>query len=292
MKINLHIGWTLAVLGTAILFGGCATTKTAEVARPTPATFEFKVVETSGARELTPPETAQLRALVTKFLESTGELKPGSYFVRVDFPPETPGGAPAYVIVQLNTFPTPTSYTLLASYAGPLPQPYPTYDYRYNGYGYSDYGYYDPFDYRSGNYYHPTPVRPAHSRQPPPHVADRRPNEPSEPNKPDNPKPTVPRVAHDGDRADHPRHPAPSVPPTDFTPRGDRAPVPGHPERVARTHDPEGEGRHSYSPPAPREHAGGASSSPPPSPARSPGSERAARAARDSDNSTPERQQN
>ena len=293
MKFNLRLGWTLAALGAAlgaaILLGGCTSMKTAKVARPTAGNFEFKVVEISGLRELTPPETGQLRALVTKFLETHGELKPGSYFVRVEFPPETPEGTPAYVIVQLNTFPTPTSYTLLASYPELWPQHYQSYDYSYNGYGYPDYGYYYPYDYRTGGYYHPTSVRPTPPRQPPPEVAHRRPNEP------DNPPPTVPRIARHGDSPEHPRHPPKNVPTADFTPSGNhRPPVPGpgQPERVARTHVPDGEGRHSYSPPVPREHAGGAPSSPPPTPARSTGSERAAQSARAGDSSTPERQQN
>jgi hypothetical protein len=161
--MKLRSGWMLATVGAALFLSGCAT-HTATVP-PSPArNYNLTVVESSPNLTLSPQDTEKLRTYVLQYLLTQGPVRNDSYSVRIDFPPEAPGAAPAYLVVQLTAEPQPT-YTLITAY--PEPWYYDPYFWGYSYFGLFGYAYYDQFYYNHDHYYRPIPP-PAHYAGPHP----------------------------------------------------------------------------------------------------------------------------
>lgn len=173
-----------ALLGVAALFTGCVhdNTRTSRAR----VVEEFTVVESSTEKELTSAQLADLRLAVTNYLREQGLTDGRTYFVRVTFPSDNPEVDPQWAVVRISSHAART-YTVLAAYPG-ADDYYPFDFYRgsysyanyYPGYyGFSRWGYYDPFDYNYG-YYRP----PAPPRDP---VKPTEPSKPTDTNKPKDP---------------------------------------------------------------------------------------------------------
>ncbi len=171
MKTLARYVWAIATLG-GILFGsGCSTTShTARTVRVVESkhlgpVIDFKVVENSTDRELSPQEMTQLREAVTKYLEGEGLMgRKGEYFVRVSFPGEKAGDPDESVVVKLTNIPSST-YTLIAAYPAIGADDYYPSDYFYDyGFTYwdSSYDYYNPPGYYPGDYHRRFPLTPRH----------------------------------------------------------------------------------------------------------------------------------
>lgn len=175
MKSIVRYLSAVAALGAAFVFSGC-TTQTGKGPR-VESVSEFTVVESSTEKELTPQQLMELREAVINYLHSQGLTDQRLYYVRVSFPPSVPGGEPQWAVVRIGNIPAQT-YTVLAAYPGR--DDYYPYDYYRYGYynpayfGFSRWGYYDPFDYNYGGYSHPVPPR-DHGK---PHKPDGKPDHP------------------------------------------------------------------------------------------------------------------
>lgn len=195
-----------AALGAVLLVSGCMA-PTARAPRPK-VTMEFAVVESSTEKELTPEQLADLRQAVANYLREQGMTDGRMYFVKVTFPSSNPNEEPQWAVVRIGGQ-SERTYQVIAAYPGR--DDYYPYDYFYTNYstssyypgyyGFSRWGYYDPFDYNYGYYQRPVP-------------RDR-----PKPNNPDDKKTDHPPI--DRTRWDH-------RPPTD----GNNQPRPNHPPRT------------------------------------------------------------
>lgn len=168
--MNTHVRYVSAValLGACLVFAGC-NTKSSQAPRPR-VVEEFAVVESSTDKELTSAQLAELHTAVSRYLKQQGLVDNRFYYVKVTFPQANPGEPEQWAIVRVGTT-TARTYQVLAAYPGPDDR-YP-YDYHYyragysTGYfpgyaGFSNWGYYDPYDYNYGYYsgpYQPVPPR-------------------------------------------------------------------------------------------------------------------------------------
>jgi uncharacterized membrane protein YgcG len=158
MRTTLRAVWALVALAAALLMSGCGTMQTAAVRRPSLADYSIRVVKSSGNREVSSQELAQLRNEVIKFLESQQLAPQDSYYVEVNLPPDASGAPGETLVVQLANV-SANSYRLVSAYAASQED----YPYYYYGYGYRSsyapsflYGYYDPFDYYYGGGSYPS----------------------------------------------------------------------------------------------------------------------------------------
>jgi hypothetical protein len=263
-----------ASFGVAACFTGCVqqTTRAPRVK----VVEEFAVVESSTNKELTSEQLADLRKAVTAYLQEQGLTDGRTYYVRVSFPADNPDEQPQWAVVRIGSHPART-YTVLAAYPGA--DDYYPYDIYRPGYGYSNYfanyypyagfsnwGYYDPFDYNYGAYHRPVPPR-DHAKPVDPKKPDDPSNQPTRNPGPRNRWDTPPKKTdgQSGGTEPTPRQPQrwnrdrPETPsPSPYTaPRPDRSYSP--PERYSAPAP-----DRSYSPPpAP-------SYTPPPAPSYSP----------------------
>lgn len=229
MNILLRLVSAAAVLGSAFVLSGCVTHGSR--APRVNVKEEFAVVESSTKQELTPEQMADLRQGVLKYMREEGLADGRIYYVKVTFPTDVPGEEPQWAIVRIGGQSTQT-YTVIAAYPGR--DDYYPYDFYRTGFSYSSYypgysgfsnwGYYDPFDYNYGYYNRPRPRD--HNYPDKPNNPDHKPRHPD--NKPDDPdkKPDQPPPAHN--RWNHqPRG-------NDDGPRRDYPPRPSSPDRWAR----------------------------------------------------------
>jgi hypothetical protein len=201
-------------LGTALFLSGCVN-HSASAPRPK-VTMEFAVVESSTEKELTPEQVAALRKAVANYLREQGLTDGRTYYVKVTFPNADPNDEPQWAVVRIGGQAEQT-YTVIAAYPGRddyYPDDFYRTNYSYSSYypgyyGFSRWGYYDPFDYNYGYYHRPTPPR-----------------DHTKPDKPDDKKPYHP--PGDWTRWNN-------RPPTDGTPaRNGYAPRTTEPDRAPR----------------------------------------------------------
>lgn len=260
-----------AALAAVWLVSGCAAPASSRGLRPT-VTMEFAVMESSTEKELTPQQLAELRQAVADYLRDQGLTDGRTYYVKVTFPSANPNEEPQWAVVRIGSQAERT-YTVIAAYPGrddsypydlyPLNYPYSNY---YPGYySFSNWGYYDPFDYNYGYYRHPTPPRnrddhgkpdqpnkptpPNQTNQPGHPPTDRPPYDPNRWNRYPHPNPDQtqphrdsPKRPDDTNRWDRNR-PSPRDDQPRYTPRPDRSPSP----TAERTYTPRPES--SYTPP-------------------------------------------
>jgi hypothetical protein len=155
------IRWSGLLLAT-VLLAGCAATQRTAAPPPAKTVTDFKIVEQSTPRELTPAEQAQIQIAVENFLSGRDEARSGVYEVRVAFTPEQPGQPGEWVVVRISRL-VVQGYELVASH--PLERR--GYEYYHDQYGYGPWGGYfsDPL-YSGYGYYYPSSRRP--DRRPPP----------------------------------------------------------------------------------------------------------------------------
>jgi hypothetical protein len=213
MKTSPPIFLSALSLGALLFFLAGCTASQARAPRPALAP-DFKVVETSTEKELTPAQLAGLRAAVSDYLHEREFDATRPLYVKLSLPADNPGDEPGWALIRIGEA-APRDYTVLSVYPGDR---YDTpYDYYRNGYynpayaGFSRWGYYDPFDYNYGR------TRPHGHTRPPP-------NQPVA--KPESPVP-VPAPTPQRPRWETPNRPSPDQPRA-YPPRS------AHPERWAR----------------------------------------------------------
>ena len=136
----MRYAWAVPVL---LFLAGCATPRTAHFSRHGPF-HDFSVVRSSGNWKLTTAELDQLQAGVEKFLAGQGLVRPGTYLVRIEFPPAEPGQVAEWVIVKLTNAMIPDLAEIEPRQSLGPDAFYYAYD---DGFGYPLFGYDDPFDF-------------------------------------------------------------------------------------------------------------------------------------------------
>lgn len=259
MKPLVRFVSAAAALVAVLFVSGCSTS-TARAPQPK-VTMEFAVVESSTEKELTPEQVAELRQAVANYLREQGLTDGRTYYVKVTFPSASPNEEPQWAVVRIGSQ-AERIYTVIAAYPGrddsypydlyPLNYPYSNY---YPGYySFSNWGYYDPFDYNYGYYHRPMPPRNRDGKPDQPH-------KPTPPNQPGQKPPTDPnrwnRVPHPNPDQPQPRRDYPGNPddrnrgPRDrSTPRPDRYDRPASPLPERTYTPPPSPPTRRYTPPA------------------------------------------
>jgi hypothetical protein len=147
-------GLLLVALGLCGLLAGCVSQNAAASARKR-AVMEYRVIDSSIKRAMTPLEEAELRVAVLRYLEKhRGQAEDRT--VKFYLPTEEDSAAPEWVIVEFSKN-AGVRYEGVATYPRYYWQTGPYYSYDYYPWGYDSFGrfsvqYYDDWIYTNGHY--------------------------------------------------------------------------------------------------------------------------------------------